>query len=576
MEEIIKQLKETVNHSILIEESLQILEKNFDKTHPFYPHSLRTGLILQEMGADEKTIACGILHHIPIARLLFQSVTPAIQREIIVALIKTNRLRNLCSPEKTPKLKPLQQWEKTFLNQQAENLRRMFFAIARDIRPLFVTLAGRLDEMRNLALGYPKEEQLKRSAVVLEILAPLAYGLGLGEIKGQLEDLAFPYLYPKEYGWLQENLKEKHTETKNFIERIKPRIVKILSEKQINVLEVQARAKHYFSLYQKLLRHNMDFEEIYDLVALRIIVPDIETCYQTLGAIHNIWTPLPGRIKDYISIPKINGYRALHTTVTCEENRIIEIQIKTPEMHQEAEYGIAAHLAYKVKVPREIYKHQFYWLEQLRRWREEIKDPQEISGHLQSIISKDWVFVFTPRGDILNLPKGSTPVDFAYSVHTTVGEHCEGVKVNGKIASLKQTLKTGDLVEIITDKNKTPSSDWLRFVKTTKAKKKIRAFLEKAHGISFAKSKKEALKEKVSLIKKILPIGRKKTPGVLVAGEAGIAVRLSKCCSPEPGEEIQAFITKGEGASLHRTNCPNLKEIEQRWPQRIVEASWKN
>jgi len=322
------------------------------------------------------------------------------------------------------------------------------------------------------------------------------------------------------------------------------------------------------------LRYEMDIEKIYDLVALRLIVPDIETCYRALGAIHDIWHPLPGRIKDYIAFPKPNGYRSLHTTVLTGENKFIEIQIKTPEMHQEAEYGVASHLSYKEKISQKTYRHQFYWMEQLRKWKEEIKDFEKMPKKIPSELFKDQVFVLTPKKDVINLPKGATCVDFAYAIHSEIGDHCAGAKVNGKMVALNYVLKTGEAVEILTDKNKTPSSDWLRFVKTAKARSKIKNFLQKAYGLPAEKiEKKSFIKEKISLLKKVIPIKRKRFQ-VLIAGQSGISVKFSKCCSPQPGDEISAFITKGEGASIHKINCSNLKDLQEKWPQRIVSASW--
>ncbi len=581
MPKLIRKLKEGLGENEVINLALEVLGKNFKENEFLFVHSLRTGLALKEMGViDGETIAAGILHHLPETSLTFKNISQETQDEIFKIVRKMNQLRELFSSRKGSKPKPIKKWQKIFLNVQAGNLRRMIFAITQDLRPIFVLLAGRLDEMRNLQ-SFPethqqKDYQQKESLEALEILSPLAYGMGMGEVKGEFEDLAFPYLYPKEYKWLRETVKEKYTEREKHLERVKPRLIEMLGGEKITILDIRARAKHYFSLYQKLLRYDMDIEKIHDLVALRIIVPDIESCYRVLGTIHNTWPPLPGRIKDYISSPKPNGYRALHSTVRCQESKMVEIQIKTPEMHKEAEYGVAAHLAYKEKFPNRTYRHRFYWLDQLRRWREEIKDTRKISEHLESELFGDRVFAFTPRGDVINLPKGATPVDFAYAVHTEIGDRAEGAKIDGKIVHLNQVLENGQKVEILTDKNKTPSSDWLRFVKTAKARSKIRNFLEAAYGISPGKPQKTTLREKVSIIKKILPIRRKKRPQVLVAGESGISVKFSKDCNPKPGDEILAFITKGEGASLHKIDCQNLKELQQKWPERIIKASWQD
>lgn len=576
MQEIKQRIKNGLTDSTIINSALSILEKRLAGNEFLFSHSLRTALSLKEIGLDEQTITSGLLHHIPETFLTLKDVGPEKNEEILTIAKKANRLRRICSFHKTQKLKPIKKWQKIFLSQQAENLRRMAFVITQDLRPIFVCLACKLDEMKNLE-RFDESLKLKKSAEALEILSPLAYGVGMGEIKGQLEDLAFPHLYPKEYQWLMENVKEKYSERKKDLERIKPILKQSLKETEIKVLDIHARAKHYFSLYQKLLRHEMDIEKIYDLVALRVIVPDIEACYRALGAIHSNWRPLPGRIKDYISSPKPNGYRSLHTTVACHEcGRNLEIQIKTKEMHQEAEFGAAAHLSYKGKLAPQIYQQQFYWLEQVRRWQSEAKDIRKIAEYLKSELFKDHIFVFTPMGDVINLPKGSCPVDFAYAVHSEIGDHCREAKVNGKIVPLKQTLKNGQTIEIITDKNKTPSSDWLRFVKTAKAKSKIRHFLETAYGMELTKAKKKSFLKKVSLIKKIIPSPlRKKGPQVLIGGESGISVKFSKCCSPKLGDEISGFVTKGEGASVHKVNCQNLKYLKEKWPQKIVLATWQ-
>lgn len=581
MAKLIQKVKEGFEKSELINSTLVALNNNFKESDFYFVHSLRMALILKEMGVvDERTIAAGILHHLPRKSFTLEGIPAREVKEVLNIRKKVKRLREICSYQKSFKPKPIKKWQKIFLDVQAGNLRRMIFAITQDLRPIFVMLAGRLDEMRNLQ-SFPethqqKDYQQRKSLEALEILSPLAYGIGMGEVKGELEDLAFPYLYPKEYKWLRESVKEEYVEREKHLERVKPRLIKMLGEEEITILDIRARTKHYFSLYQKLLRHGMDIEKIYDLVALRITVPDIESCYRALGTIHNSWSPLPGRIKDYISSPKPNGYRSLHTTVICQEGEIVEIQIKTPEMHREAEYGAAAHLAYKEEFSKRTYKHQFYWLNQLRKWREDLKDARKISEHLKSEVFRDRVFVFTPKGDVIDLPKGATPVDFAYAVHTEIGDHTETAKINGKIIPLNQALETGQTIEILTDKNKTPSSDWLRFVKTAKARSKIKSFLEAVYGISPRKPKRTTLREKVSIIKKILPIKRRREPQILVAGESGISVKLSKCCSPNQGDQISAFITKGEGASLHKIDCQNLKYLQEKWPQRIVEATWSS
>ena len=569
---ITEKIKEGIVSEI-INAALEILSENFKESDFNFAHSLRVGLILKEMRLEEEMIAAGILHQTTNKKNL-EKINQKSQLKIKRILRGFKKIQDLTKRKKYKKPQPIKRWQKVFLDEQSENLRRMFFAITKDLRPIFLKLAHSLDEMRNPQM-FDEKERLKIAQESLEIFSPLAYGLGTIKIKGELEDLAFPYLYPKQYEWLLKNIGTKYEEREKYLQKVQPILIEILANNKINPLDISSRTKHYFSLYQKLLRHDMDIDKIYDLVALRIIVPDIEQCYRTLGVIHKHWKALPGRIKDFISFPKPNGYRSLHTTVLCEEEKITEFQIRTLKMHEEAEYGIAAHLKYKETIPEKTYREHFYWLDKLRKWKEETRDVKGLSERLKFNLFKNQVFVFTPKGDIINLPRGSTPVDFAYAIHTEIGDHCAGARVKGKIIPLQKPLKNAEMVEILTDKNKTPSSDWLRFAKSEKARGKIKTFLEKVYGISFEKPKKKiSLREKVSLIKKILPLKRKKKEEVLVAGQTGISVKFSKCCTPGPEDEILAFLTKGEGASLHKTNCQNLEYLKQKWPQKIVQASW--
>jgi len=573
--ELNKEIEKIFNNSPLLKEKIaEILEKTFKRDLEALHHSLRTAEILKKTGGDEITISAAILHHVPLSEPLLDFLPPQQKTEILEVVNKIQRLREFSSLKKEFKVEPLKKWEKNFLDTQAQNLRGMFFAIAGDLRPILVLLADKLDEMRYLHLCSPDEIKHKCTQA-LKVFAPLAYGIGMGEIKGELEDLAFPHLYPKEYEWLLSNVKDRYSERERYIEKIKPIALKSLKKERIKVIDLHARAKHYFSLYQKLLRYDMDIERIYDLVALRIIVPKSSTCYKTIGVLHKQWMPLPGRIKDYIASPKPNGYRSLHTTVVCEEKKIVEFQIKTPLMHKEAEYGAAAHLSYKEHISStRRSRKQFYWMNQIRKWKEEIKDPHRVSQYIRFELFQDQIFTLTPKGDIINLPKNATPVDFAYAIHSEIGDHCAGAKVNGKIVSLDFPLKNGDRVAILTEKNKTPTSHWLRFVKTAKAKSKIRGFLKRAYGISpVSPGKKLGLAEKVSLIKKVLPFKRKKEE-ILIGGQSGISVKIAKCCSPKKGDDIVAFITQGEGASLHKKDCKNLNYIKKKWPMKIVQASW--
>jgi len=451
--------------------------------------------------------------------------------------------------------------------------------MAEDLRVVLIKLADRLNNMETLGALPPKKQQ-RIALETLEIFAPLANRLGMGEIKGQLEDLAFPYLYPKEYEWLQNNVKEKYEERHKHLETVKPLLIEMLTEANIKFINVYSRPKHYWSLYQKLLRYDMDFDRIYDLIALMVIVDDVKTCYETLGVIHKSWKPLPGRIKDYIASPKPNGYQGLHTTVFCFKGKIIEIQVKTKKMHEEAEKGIAAHWAMKERIDLKTQIKKFSWVQQLRDWQSKTLGSKEFLEGLRIDFLTKRIFVFTPKGDVIDLPEEATPVDFAYAIHSDIGSRCAGAKVNGKGAKLSRPLKNGDVVEIIVDKNKNPSRDWLRFVKTNMARSRIKSFLKQQ---SPAETLKSFIKETVSIIpfhrlrpKKI----HKKISGaqaelvVSLAGQTGIQTHLAKCCSPKAGDKIKAYITKDRGATIHKVNCKDIKEIQKKWPQKILEAAW--
>lgn len=377
------------------------------------------------------------------------------------------------------------------VESEVENMRKMLLATAQDIRVIIVKLADRLDNMRTLDSLEP-DKQKRIALETLDIYAPIAYRLGIGDLAGDLEDLAFPYIYPKEHRWLMENVSARYEERQKILESMMPLVKEELSRAGIEPLEIHSRAKHYYSLYKKLLRYDMNLAKIYDLVAMRIIVADIAECYRALGAIHAAWKPLPGHIKDYIALPKPNGYRSLHTTVFGPQGEILEIQIRTPEMHQEAERGIAAHWAYSEQKGGKAYlertaiiapRKELAWVAQLSNWQKEFKGSREFMESLKIDFFKDRIFVLTPKGEAIDLPDGATPVDFAYHIHSDIGNQCSGARVNGKIVPLDIRLKSGDVVEILTQKNKKPSEQWLEFVKTSFAKNKIRDALKKKGGI---------------------------------------------------------------------------------------------
>jgi len=372
-------------------------------------------------------------------------------------------------------------------NQKDENyietLRKMFLSMAADIRVVLIKLADRRHNMETIQY-LPEEKRERIARETLEVYAPIADRLGMGELKGELEDLSFPYVYPKDYEWLEGQVREKYEEMKSYVDRVKDIIIKDFQAAAIKYVDVHGRAKHLYSLYQKILRpkYNRDLSKIYDLVALRIITKNLEDCYATLGILHSKYRPLPGRIKDYIAFPKPNGYRSIHTTVFGPEGRILEIQIRTAEMHQEAELGIAAHWAYsehgKPKSGYRVPVQQLEWVKQLRDWQKEMGgDPKEFMESLKIDFFKNRIFVFTPRGDVKDLPEGATALDFAFAVHTDLGLMAGGAKVNNIMAKLSDELQNGDVVDVQKVNQPKVSRDWLRFVKTSNARGKIKSYL---------------------------------------------------------------------------------------------------
>lgn len=471
---------------------------------PYFTHVLATAEILASWHLDESTIVAGLLHD----TVEDTSIQPEdIEREF------GNQVAFLVAGvTKLGKIK----YRGADVEAKAENLRKMILAISEDLRVVFIKLADRLHNMRTLS-ALPPQKQKRIALETHEIYAPLAYRLGMQNLSGELQDLSFPYLYPEEYRWLRTQVAEAYEKRIKYLEKLKPVVEKALVEREINPKSIDFRAKRYSSLYKKLLRQNMALENIYDLVAMRLIVQTTEECYAALGIIHQLWPPLPGRIKDYIAMPKPNGYRSLHTTVIGPDQKIVEFQIRTAEMHDEAEHGIAAHWIYKTHGGANLSEQkrvheEARWVEQLRRWQERhsgsTENPDEFLESLKVDFFKDRIFVITPRGEVLDLPVGSTPVDFAYQIHTEIGNTAVGAKVNDQLVPLGYELHSGDFVEILTQKNKKPSEDWLTFVKTSNARDRIRFAMRKKEGAlrRMAPSKAElkiTAKDRLGLIKDI-------------------------------------------------------------------------
>jgi len=427
-------------------------------------HPLATAQTLAELKLTLPIIIAGLLHDVPE------------DTKFTLADIKKNFGDDVASMvEGITKLGSIKY---RGIERYIENLRKMFIAIAEDLRVILIKFADRLHNLKTL-YALPRNKQIRIASEVLEIYAPIANRLGMYEMKGRLEEESFKYLYPKEYNWLKKLIEEQAKVKEKYLNKVINFVKQELNDEGIHFLEVKGRVKQLYSLYQKLLKHNKDINRVYDFVALRILVKDVPTCYAVLGIIHKKLKPLKGRIKDYIAQPKPNGYSSLHTTVFTPEGEIIEIQIRTKEMDEEAEFGIAAHWHYDEKGSLKPGK-KTKWIEELTKWQKELTANQKFLENLKIDVFQDRIFVFTPKGDVIDLPKGATPIDFAYYVHTDVGNQCTGALINNHIASLDTPLKSGDVMEILTDKNrKYPSADWLKFVKTSVARGKIKSILAK-------------------------------------------------------------------------------------------------
>jgi GTP diphosphokinase / guanosine-3',5'-bis(diphosphate) 3'-diphosphatase len=428
-------------------------------------HALATAYTLAQMKMDLNTVAAGLLHDVPEdTDFSFDDIKNNFGNEIYTLVKGVTKLG-------TFKYRGLERY--------AENLRKMFLAMSKDLRVIIIKLADRLHNMRTLK-GVRKEKRLRIAQETLEIYAPIANRLGMFRMKSQLEDLAFPYVYPKEYDWVQSLVRDRlKTETK-YIEKIKKLTQKLLTKNDVQYIQIKGRIKSVYSIYQKLLRKGKDINKIYDLIALRILVEDVADCYSVMGMVHKRWSPLKGRVKDFIAQPKPNGYQSLHTSVFTDFGKVAEIQIRTIEMDEEAEYGIAAHSRYKEVGILGKKKNPPRWLKHLIDIQKTITDNTEFIKHIKTDLFLNQIFVFTPKGDVIELPENATPLDFAYYIHTDIGNQCIGAKVNDQIAPLTSTLKSGDVIEILTNKSrKYPNPDWLNIVVTSMAKTKIRSQIKK-------------------------------------------------------------------------------------------------
>ncbi len=433
---------------------------------PYFNHVFETAKILAKLGMDTQTIAAGLLHDVlEDTEVTDKEIKDKFGEDILFLINGVTKLGTL---------------KYRGHERHIESLRKFFVAMASDLRVVIIKFADRLHNLRTLE--YVREDKRERIALEsIELYAPLANRLGMGKLKGEIEDAAFPFAYPKEYKEVEERIKTEREKYENYLKEVSNELKKELKKNKLEPVEISYRMKHKYSLYKKLKRYDMDIDKIYDIVALRVVLNTVEECYRVLGIIHSIWNPLPGRIKDYIAIPKPNGYRSIHTTIFTGSGGIAEIQIRTKEMHAEAAYGIAAHFAYKEQKNKKVKddKSKFQWVEELKNLNYTPGESQSLLEHLKMDFFSDRIFIFTPKGDVIDLPDESSAIDFAYSIHSDIGDHTTGVRINGKMSQIFSPLKNGDIVEITTKKDAHPSNKWLEYVKTTVAKKHIKSYLDK-------------------------------------------------------------------------------------------------
>jgi GTP pyrophosphokinase len=589
---------------------------------PYLVHPLEVADQLADMKLDVVAIAAGLLHDIvedtqtPIDRI--RELFGADVAHVVEGVTKLGAIQFSSSEER-----------------QAENFRKMLLAMVDDIRVILVKLADRLHNMRTLH-HLPEERRVKIAQETREIYAPIANRLGMSKIKNELEELAFKYLEPKAYEALRQRVEARRRATEGLIEELKTTITAKLAEAQVPVLHIDGRIKRLFSIHQKLKRQKIDLDQVYDMVALRIVTDSVKDCYAALGIIHQTWSPVPGRIKDFIAMPRPNGYQSLHTSVVSERGFPFEVQIRTSDMHRTAEEGIAAHWKYKEgRLGADRDEQYFLWLRQLLEWQQEVRDPQEFLQNLKIELYPEEVYIFTPKGEVKALPRDATPVDFAYAIHTDVGHQCVGARVNGKMVPLRTRLRNGDIVEILTTAGHKPSRDWLNFVVTSRARNKIKHYIhgeEKVRSIDLGRKllEKEARRfglnfkaltegepfaavvneygmqkadelfaamgygklSPKAVLAKAVPQDQLKEPPepgaiasvvrkVLGTGEEKIKVRgiddlmvfRARCCNPIRGEQIVGYVTRGKGVSVHSSTCPNVVNLLYD-PDRRIDVEW--
>jgi GTP pyrophosphokinase len=650
LERLLEQLPDnyTLADRELIQRAYRVAEEAHreQKRHsgePYINHCLAVASILADLRVPPEVVAAGLLHDtVEDTPITLNDIRRDFGQTIAVLVDGVTKLTNLPRVSRGDQhaessngnngSEPADSEEDSFTlgrkqDLVSETLRKTFLAMGEDVRVVLIKLADRLHNMRTL--GFMPEYKRKRIAKeTLDIFAPLANRLGIWQIKWELEDLGFRYLNPEKYKEIAEQIQERRPDREVQIEAIKENLLKLLESHNIKA-EISGRPKHIYSIYKKMTQKGKPFDLVRDVRAVRLIVPDVPSCYAALGVIHTHWRPIPGEFDDYIAAPKDNFYQSLHTAVIYEDKRPLEVQIRTAEMHQNAEYGIAAHWRYKEGSHRDkSYEQRINWLRTMMEWRTDVNDAQEFVEGMKSDVFQDRVYVFTPRGDIIDLSAGSTPIDFAYHVHTDIGHRCRGARVNGKLVPLYQELKTGDQVEILTAKRGGPSRDWLNpnlgLVKTQRARSKIKAWFKKqedeqnlAQGratlerelqrlgitsINFEKMARELgfkapeemfialgngdlsvnkvikelseIEETADILEVTVPAQETKTSTdtVEVVGLKGLLSMMARCCNPMPGDQIVGYITRGRGATIHRQDCPNILRIKDK--ERLLQVDW--
>jgi GTP pyrophosphokinase len=589
---------------------------------PYLQHCLAVAQMLAELHLDTETITAALLHDVPEdTDVPLAEIRQQFGEQVALLVDGVTKLKHI------DQISSLSQ-RNLAEYMKAESLRKMFLVMVDDVRVVLIKLADRLHNMRTLE-AMPEKKRKRIAKETLEIFAPLANRLGIWQMKWELEDLSFLYLEPQTYHEIAQLIDQRRPEREHLIEETIQILQRNLEEAGIPA-EISGRSKHIYSIYRKMHRKGVSFDRIYDLSGLRIVVQEVRDCYAALGVVHTLWPPIPGEFDDYVATPKDNMYRSLHTAVQGPRGKPLEVQIRTVEMHRTAELGIAAHWRYKEAAQHDpTFDNKINWLRSLMEWRQDVTDAREFVDSLKTDVFQDRVYTFTPKGDIVDLPFGSSPIDFAYHIHTQVGENCRGAKVNGRLVALNYQLRNGDQVEILTTKRGSPSRDWLNpelgYVKTSRARSKIRQYfrrLDRAENVAQGRGVLERELKRLSLVKTshdaiaglfgynktedflaaigagdihaqqiankvsdLHPIEEEDSqlrvltlpstpgsPGVRVRGVGDLLTNLARCCNPLPGDEIIGYVTRGRGVTVHRIDCRNVLNIRDR--ERLIEVDW--